>query len=137
MKTRQTFILFFLLIGFSFSYAQFKVSMTLKDGNEVVDNVRPSYRFLVSTTTKEKYHFDDVSEVKVLKKDSVIEYYYPLIIKYGNNSSKISHCLGMKVYDSEFLEIFHAYFPYFKLDKRFNWLNATFGKKHQTFKFAL
>lgn len=132
MKTSQTFILFFLLISFSFSYAQLKVTITLNDGNEVIDNVRSSYRFLVSKATKEKYHFDDISEVKVIKKDSVIEYYYPLKIKYGNNSSKISNGLGMKVYDSDYLEIFHAYFPYFNLDKRLNYI-TNYNPRYDTF----
>lgn len=131
MKFKQILVLLFFLISFV-SYSQFKVSMTFNDGKEVMDNVRPSYRLLVSTTTKKKYHFDDVSEVKVIKKDSVIEYYYPLVIKYGNKSSKISKGLGMKVYDSEYLEIFHAYFSYFNLNNRLKYITK-YNPKYDTF----
>jgi hypothetical protein len=132
MKTKQSLFLLFLLISFN-SCIQFKVSMQLKNGKEINDKVKPNHQFLVSTNTKEKYHFDDVSEIKVYKNDSVIEYYYPLNIKYGNNSNKISHGLGMKVYDSEHLEIFHARFSYFKLDYVHEYIDEYISSRVDTF----
>jgi hypothetical protein len=107
--------------------------MQHKNGNEIIDKVRPNYQYLVSTKTKEKYHFDEVSKFNVYKKDSVVEYYYPLHIKNYRNADKVYYGLGMKVYESHKLEIFHARFPYFRLDYTQNYIDEYISPRVETF----
>jgi len=105
--------------------------MTFNDGKEVSDEVMVREKVLFSTTSNIQYKFKNLNKLEVYN-GSGIEVYHPIGTKRNKKTAKVSYGLGMKVYDSEFLEIFHARFHYFKLDKRFTYI-VQYNPKYDTF----
>jgi len=130
MHFKQVISLVFLFIITS-SKAQLKVSMIFIDGKEIIDNVLVKEKHLFSSTSENNYKFEKIKELKVYY-NTGIEHYYPIGTKRNKKTGKISYGLGMKVYESEYLEIFHVRFHYFKIDQRFKYITK-YNPKYDTF----
>jgi hypothetical protein len=105
--------------------------MTFKDGKEVSDEVMVKEKVLFSATSNAQYKFKSLNKLEVYI-GSEVEVYYPIATKRNKKTAKISYGLGMKVYDSEFLEIFHASFYYFRRNQGATYI-VQYNPKYDTF----
>ncbi len=91
------------------SFSQVRVTIKLKNNQEIKDSVKQIGEKLISLKTDEKYKLNDVSDIKVFNKKK-IKHYYILDVKSYKNSKRIQKGLGTKVYSKGTIELYFILF---------------------------
>jgi len=118
MKNVKLLILLLLFFNL-YSYSQINVIIKFKDNREITDLVKSKGKKLISLKNKNKYNYDDISEIKVINEKTITDHFYIVDTKLYSSSRKKQKGLAYKVYSKGEIELFHIRFS-LELDKNYN-----------------
>lgn len=116
MKLKCLILLSFTITSL-YTNAQKQATFIMKDGREISDKVFVVEDSLVSLRTEEKYSFNDINELEIIRSKKKRERFFIVDTKRFKDETRVTKGLGNRIYDSKYLEIYVASFA-FNLDYR-------------------